>query len=324
MVITTGERRLNSVSDARFAVVNSASTEHLIDILDADLFEELESRSLPANTHYGSMLLNGLGHSKAKVLAAANAPPRATLMENLKDMDEWTESRLFGSRFASQLPLRVMQSHQEEVLKKQIERYEKVDMYNGWLLQDFQIHDEKGVDAELLQVNEDEDGNPMQNTSNVTPENHVHIHAKYIVGCDGPSSIVAKKLDIKFDGLLNLAKTKSLLAKAPGLYKKVVNTVGNTHPYQIIKKDFGLASIVAADPAQDLWNFLFIFGDTAKSAPPEEVCRQFLGTENFSVVQSRHWYWNFFIARSFRKGKRAFLVGDSAHSWPPFGGLGGM
>ena len=82
--------------------------------------------------------------------------------------------------------------------------------------------------------------------------------------------------------------------------------------------------MVAADPAQDLWNFLFVFGDKAKSASPEELCRQFLGTENFSVIQSRHWYWNFFIARSFRKGKRAFLVGESAHSWPPFGGLGGM
>ena len=111
--------------------------------------------------------------------------------------------------------------------------------------------------------------------------------------------------------------------KIPGLYNKVVKTIGNTHQYQIIRKNFGLAAVVGADPARDLWNVLFVFGDKAKAAEPQEVCRQFFGLDNFAVVQNCEWYWNFFIARTFRVKKRAFLVGDSAHSWPPFGALGG-
>lgn len=75
-----------------------------------------------------------------------------------------------------------------------------------------------------------------------------------------------------------------------GLYKKVIHKLGNTHQYQIIRKHFGVAAIVAADPHRDLWNVLFVFGDEAQAAPPEEVCWQFFGTHDFEVVQNRQWY----------------------------------
>ena len=314
-----GERRQNSVTDARFAVLNSSSVEYMADILDADIFEELESRAIPASTHFGSMLITGLGHPTARVIDAANSPPRRVLMENMEKMDDWTESRTAGSRYASQLPLRIMQSHQEEVLKMQIARYPSISVNNGWSVHDFHIKEDDGVTAQLNEVTEDENGVHHLKTRKDAKK---VIQAKYIVGCDGPSSIVAKKARFQFDGLLNLAKTKSILVRVPGLYDKVVKTIGNTHQYQIIRKNFGLAAIVAADPARDIWNVLFIFGK-AKSAPPDEVCKQFFGVDNYEILQNRGWYWNFFIARTFRKNKRAFLVGDSAHSWPPFGALGG-
>ena len=104
------ERRSKSLSDARFAVINSASAEHLRDILEPDIFEELLSRALPEATHFGSMLLSGLGDSNAKVLAAANSPSREVLMEKLNDMDDWTESRVLGCRFASELPILITSS----------------------------------------------------------------------------------------------------------------------------------------------------------------------------------------------------------------------
>lgn len=303
----SGERRSKPISDARFAVLNSSSVEYMMDILDEDLFETLRLKALPEATHFGSMLLNGLGHSKARIFAAANSPSRETLMERLHLLDGWTESRTLGLRFASQLPIRIMQSHQEDVMKMQLLRYDNVDLRFGWIMRDFTM-DEAGVNACIEEVNEDVDGNSDNNASGET----ANIRAKYIAGCDGPGSLVAKKMHFEFDGLLNLARTKSLLVKAPGLYKKVINTVGQTHQYQVIKKNFGLAAIVAADPCEDLWNFLFVFGDKAKNSPPEKVAKEFLGTNNFEIVQNRQWYWNFFVAAQFQKD-RAFLVGDSAH-----------
>lgn len=94
VLLSIGERRAESVSDARFAVINSASAEHLEQVLDHDIFQALLSRALPESTHYGSMLLSGFGDPNAKVLAAANSPPRSYLMEHLHEMDDWTESRL--------------------------------------------------------------------------------------------------------------------------------------------------------------------------------------------------------------------------------------
>lgn len=293
--------------------------EYMESIFDRDILAELESRALPPSTHYGSMLLNGLGHPKARVFSSANSPSRLKLMRNMDKIDNWTESRTLGSKYSSQLPIRIMQSHQEEILKMQLSRYSNVKCFEGWMVKDFHIDSESGVTAEIIQVNEDENG---EKASFEQKDEKMYIFGKYIVGCDGPKSLVASKLEIKFDGLLNLANTKSLLVHAPGLYKHVIHKLGNTHQYQVIRKKFGIAAIVAADPARDLWNFLFIFGK-AKSASPEEICQQFLGTKNFEIKQYRGWYWNFFISREFRKAKRAFLVGDAAHSWPPFGALGG-
>jgi len=83
-----GERRKESITDARFAVLNSSSMEYMEAILDPDLLTELESRALPQSTHFGSMVLSGLGHPKARVIAAANSPSRRVLMQNLDKIDD--------------------------------------------------------------------------------------------------------------------------------------------------------------------------------------------------------------------------------------------
>ena len=261
-------------------------------ILDPDIFKELESRALPQSTHFGSMFIYGLGHPNARVFAAANSPSRRVLMENMDQIDDWTESRTLGSRYSSQLPLRIMLSHQEEVLKMQLSRYSNLRSFEGRMLKDFHIDEDSGDTAKIIEVNEDENGNRASSDKS----REKYLFGKYVVGCDGPSSVVANQLQIKFDGLLNLANTKSLLVHAPGLYNHVVNKLGNTHQYQIIRKNFGLAAIVAADPSQDLRNFLFVFGK-AKTAPPDEVCREFLGSDNYEIKQHRTYscYWNFLL-----------------------------
>eukprot|EP00928_Gymnodinium_smaydae_P096148 TRINITY_DN8435_c0_g1_i3.p1 TRINITY_DN8435_c0_g1~~TRINITY_DN8435_c0_g1_i3.p1 ORF type:complete len:908 (+),score=130.24 TRINITY_DN8435_c0_g1_i3:64-2787(+) len=311
------EQRAEVVTDARFAVINSASMEIFLDTLDEDLLRDLRARAMPESCPYGSMLLSGLGHKDARVWNAANTPPRSQLMKDLQSLDDWTGSRTLGSRHARELPLRVMQSHQEAVLRKQAERLSCVEVRYGWKAMHFHEFLQSGRSRVNVQVC----AAPADGAEAVAPAPPTSVTAKFIVGADGPASIVAKRLQFRFDGLINVAKTRSILVKAPGLYERVVNTVGATHQYQIIRKNWGLTGVVAADPARDIWNFLMLFGQRTKSAPADELAKEFLGTDDLEVLQDRAWYWNFFIAREFKKGN-AFLIGDAAHSWPPFGGLG--
>lgn len=318
------EKRHRIVTDARFAVVNSASMEVLLDVLDDDLLSELRARAMPESCPFGSMLVNGLGHEDAKVLNAANSPPRERLMERLAEMDSWTESRTLGSRHARELPIRVMQSHQEAVLRKQAERLDSVKVLYGHELVDFHefsAQDKAGVAARYRQSVDEEATGCAQEPLEVSLSTK-SVVAQYIVGADGPGSTVAKKMGFSFDGFINLARPRSILVKSDSLYERVLRTVGATYQYQIIRKNWGIAGVVAADPARGMWNFLMLFGDRVKRATADELAREFLGVEDAEVIQDRSWYWNFFVARDFMKG-RVLLVGDSAHSWPPFGGLGG-
>lgn len=43
---------------------------------------------------------------------------------------------------------------------------------------------------------------------------------------------------------------------------------------------------------------------------------------SFEVVSDVPWFWNLFFARRILYG-HCILAGDSFHSWPPFGGIGG-
>ena len=73
------------------------------------------------------------------------------------------------------------------------------------MLKDFHIDEDSGDTAKIIEVNEDENGNRASSDKS----REKYLFGKHVVGCDGPSSVVANQLQIKFDGLLNLANTKS-------------------------------------------------------------------------------------------------------------------
>lgn len=310
------EVRPKPVDDARFTVVNSASMEILAKNLDPDLFKELRMRAIPDSNPYGSFLTTGLAHSDAKVLKVANSPSRKELMKDIGNICDVTESRILGSKHATELPIRAHQSHQEHVLKKQAERIDVVQLRYGHRLLGFKIQENNTiVEAKVCPCSDESLSSADQSLS-------FTVRSKYIVGSDGPNSTVAKGLGLNFDGFLNVGHNRSLLVRAPGLYENVLNRFGGTFMYQIIRKNFGFCGIVPSDPKNHLWHFLQIIGEETKRASSDKICREFLGTSNHEIVTDRNWYWNFFVAREWRKGP-GFIAGDAAHSWPPLGALGG-
>lgn len=83
------------------------------------------------------------------------------------------------------------------------------------------------------------------------------------------------------------------------------------------------------DYNRELWTFNLIGltdGRNPRKLSKEDtydILRQFVGDSvTIDVVGDNGWYWNLMFARSMVLG-RVLLCGDSAHSWPPFGGLGG-
>ena len=104
--------------------------------------------------------------------------------------------------------------------------------------------------------------------------------------------MVSKTLGCKFDGLLNLAKVRGLMIKAPGMMKRLSETVGNCHQYQTIRKGFGITSMVIADATNDIYNFPMIIGDKARAAPQTEVVEEFTGLKagEYEILAAKDWY----------------------------------
>jgi len=146
----------------------------------------------------------------------------------------------------------------------------------------------------------------------------------YVVGADGPGSIISKFIGTSFDGFANLARPNNTVIRSPALMQQIGETIGLSHQLLVTRPGVGTAALVLCDAGRALFQcpMYFPYRKTQKPLSARELIRQLVGTSDFEIVQESHYYWNFFIATKFSKG-HIFLVGDAAHSWPPLGGTGG-
>lgn len=150
------------------------------------------------------------------------------------------------------------------------------------------------------------------------------VRAQYLVGCDGPGGRVARDLEFRYDGFANLTKTTSFLLKSKEISQHVLKNVGASNQYQVTRPGVGAAIVTHVEPDEGLWNFIgsWVHHPERWASNPRGVIREFMGPMNYEVLTEKSWYWNFFIARNFRRN-RILVCGDAAHSWPPVCGLGG-
>lgn len=153
------------------------------------------------------------------------------------------------------------------------------------------------------------------------------VRARYLVGCDGPRSIVRKELGLSYVGIggekreFMGGRMAAVYFHAPELYRVCPHGPAwqywTLHPTQraLVTTIDGLGHFVMSlqlkgDEAPDLAAFHRQFAVAVGASIPYEVKSTSLWTAGFSLVAERMGVG------------RMFLAGDAAHLFTPTGGLG--
>jgi 2-polyprenyl-6-methoxyphenol hydroxylase-like FAD-dependent oxidoreductase len=148
---------------------------------------------------------------------------------------------------------------------------------------------------------------------------HAVVTADYLVGCDGPRSIVRDRIGSAYTGEAALRPNFGMVFTAPDLWRHVRH--GPAVHYWIINP--AAPALMGPIDLDGTW-WLIAFGVDSETGEREAVrlIDAAAGVPSGAVVRSTDpWTARMQIADMMRRG-RVFLAGDAAHLNPPFGGHG--
>jgi 2-polyprenyl-6-methoxyphenol hydroxylase-like FAD-dependent oxidoreductase len=210
-----------------------------------------------------------------------------------------------------ELPHRVQQMMIEPVLRREAESYPSVKLMCGWR-------------AESIEMNASEVNVVAKSTVDLS---ELALNARYIVGCDGPRSLVRKTLDIQLSGQSGEARDffggqmLSVFFSSNELY----GILGKKQAWQYWAVNPTQRGLLFA--IDGIEKFLFGLqlkpGQTVDSADYEAALFAAVGaTFKYELHATAPWLAGFtLVANKFSNG-RAFIAGDAAHLFTPTGGMG--
>ena len=148
---------------------------------------------------------------------------------------------------------------------------------------------------------------------------HAVVTADYLVGCDGPRSVVRDRIGAAYTGETALRPNFGMVFTASDLWRHVRH--GPAVHYWIINPA-APALMGPIDPDGTWW--FIAFGVDSETGEREAVrlIDAAAGVPSGAVVRSTDpWTARMQIVDTMRRG-RVFLAGDAAHLNPPFGGHG--
>jgi 2-polyprenyl-6-methoxyphenol hydroxylase-like FAD-dependent oxidoreductase len=239
-------------------------------------------------------------------LARLTLPTAAQAVRNVRTMA--------GSWSAAELPHRVSQKFVEATLRRHAEACAGNDIRYGWRLLEFS---DRGKHVEA--VVQPADGGPAQ-----------QVRARYLVGADGPRSMVRQALGIAWGGHSGVRRDFmggqmfAVYLRAPAFYDVFPHARAWMYVSVNHERRAFMASVdgraefafhAAVHPGEDAegWNEADarrVFAQALGRDLPIEVLSQGTWTAGHSLV-----------AQSFGRG-RVFIGGDAAHLFTPAGGLG--
>lgn len=150
-----------------------------------------------------------------------------------------------------------------------------------------------------------------------------HISAKYLVGCDGGSSVVRKLIGSTFQGDPVVQRVQSTFIRAPSL----ITMIPDTPAWAMFSLNPRRCGNVYAIDGSELWlihNYLNDEEDNFEAVDRDLSIRTILGVGpsfQYEVLTKEDWIGRRLVAGKFRD-RRVFICGDAAHIWVPYAGYG--
>lgn len=148
------------------------------------------------------------------------------------------------------------------------------------------------------------------------------IRARYLIGCDGSSSLVRRSLPVKMIGNETLTYSVNAMFHCPNFNS--LHDKGEVYRYVFIGADGVWATMVAID-GESNWRFQYV-GDKDSHDNTEEKLRELIEramgkTFDYELTSIMPWTRRQLVADQFCF-ERVFLVGDAAHELSPTGAFG--
>ena len=165
---------------------------------------------------------------------------------------------------------------------------------------------------ELTSLAQDDDG--VTARVRTTAGAALEVRAQYLVGCDGGTSTVRKRLGIALEGRGRIRQLVQALYYAPTLYDAV--PIGPARHYKVC--DEYRSGIVVQDSCKH-------FSMSSEHCTEDDMPRIFAAAVGapvpFEMLSAQRWHHNLLCAQRYRD-RRVVIAGDAAHLVVPTAGLG--
>jgi 2-polyprenyl-6-methoxyphenol hydroxylase-like FAD-dependent oxidoreductase len=239
-------------------------------------------------------------------LARLQLPTAAQAVNNIRTLG--------GSWSAAELPHRVSQKFVEATLRRQAEALPGVDVRYGWALQNF----------------EDRGSQVQAQVRAAAGSETLEVQAAWLVGADGPRSMVRSTLDIAWDGASGIkrefmgGKMFAVYLRAPDFY----SVFPHARAWMYVSVNPQRRAFMASVDGQSEFAFHAAVheGEDAEAwtaADAQRIVDEAMGRHlPIEVLSVGTWTaGHSLVAQSFQRG-RVFIAGDAAHLFTPTGGLG--
>jgi 2-polyprenyl-6-methoxyphenol hydroxylase-like FAD-dependent oxidoreductase len=149
------------------------------------------------------------------------------------------------------------------------------------------------------------------------------IRARYLVGCDGGSSIVRKTIGATLEGTPVIQRVQSTYLRAPQLEAMMPGKPAWCY-YAVNPRRCGTVFAIDGHATWLVHNHLNPDEPEFDSIDRDWSIRQILGVGedfHYEVISKEDWVGRRLVADRFRD-RNVFIAGDAAHLWVPYGGYG--